>query len=71
MSLCFYRNTIGLHHAIALCMNRCQAAEATVDGGWFKTVVLAGGTACLLGLPGKHLILSYVPAQIKVCVTNT
>ncbi|KAI3946654.1 hypothetical protein MKW92_040676 [Papaver armeniacum] len=46
-------NTIGLHHAIALCMNRCQAAEATVDGGWFKTVVLAGGTACLLGLPER------------------
>ncbi|XP_057983727.1 actin-related protein 8 isoform X3 [Malania oleifera] len=41
---------MGLHQAVALCMDHCQAAELTADHGWFKTVVLAGGTACLPGL---------------------
>lgn len=42
---------MGLHRALALCMDHC--AEAGLgDDGWFKTVVLAGGTACLPGLPG-------------------
>ncbi|OVA19689.1 F-box domain [Macleaya cordata] len=46
-------HTMGLHQAVALCMDRCQAAEVTADDGWFKTVVLAGGTACLSGLPDR------------------
>ncbi|KAA8523493.1 hypothetical protein F0562_009916 [Nyssa sinensis] len=42
---------MGLQQAVALCMNHCyQAAELTADDGWFKTVVLAGGSACLPGL---------------------
>ena len=32
-------------------MDHCAEAELA-DDGWFKTVVLAGGTACLPGLPG-------------------
>lgn len=42
--------SMGLQQAVALCMDHCQAAELTGDDGWFKTVVLAGGTACLPGL---------------------
>ncbi|OVA01384.1 F-box domain [Macleaya cordata] len=45
---------MGLHQAVALCMDHCQAAKETDDDdGWFKTVVLAGGTACLPGLPER------------------
>lgn len=44
---------MGLHQAVALCMDHCQAAKETEENDrWFKTVVLAGGTACLPGLPG-------------------
>ncbi|XP_031257545.1 actin-related protein 8 [Pistacia vera] len=42
--------TMGLDHAVALCMDHCHAAELAGDDAWFKTVVLAGGTACLPGL---------------------
>uniref|UniRef100_A0A5B6ZP89 Putative actin-related protein 8 n=1 Tax=Davidia involucrata TaxID=16924 RepID=A0A5B6ZP89_DAVIN len=42
--------TMGLQQAVALCMDHCLAAGLTGDDGWFKTVVLAGGTACLPGL---------------------
>lgn len=41
---------MGLHHAVALCMEHCHDAELTADNTWFKTVVLSGGTACLPGL---------------------
>ncbi|GFS36132.1 actin-related protein 8 [Actinidia rufa] len=44
---------MSLHQAVALCMDCCQAAELTGDGSWFKTVVLAEGSACLPGLAGK------------------
>lgn len=44
----------GLHQAVALCMDHCEDAELSGDGGWIKTVVLAGGTACLPGLPGRY-----------------
>lgn len=43
---------MGLHRAVALCMDHCLAAEVASDDRWFKTVVLAGGSACLPGLPG-------------------
>ncbi|KAF9604995.1 hypothetical protein IFM89_012951 [Coptis chinensis] len=43
-------HTMALHQAVALCMHHCQASEVTCDDGWFKTVVLAGGSACLPGL---------------------
>ncbi|XP_042502709.1 actin-related protein 8-like [Macadamia integrifolia] len=46
-------HTMGLHQAVALCMDHCQAAEVMGDDGWFKTVVLAGGSACLPGLPER------------------
>lgn len=41
---------MGVHQAVALCMDHCHAAELTGDDSWFKTVVLTGGTACLPGL---------------------
>ncbi|OMO83850.1 hypothetical protein CCACVL1_11142 [Corchorus capsularis] len=41
---------MGLHQAVALCMDHCHSAELTGDDAWFKTVVLSGGTACLPGL---------------------
>ncbi|KAF8031781.1 hypothetical protein BT93_D0866 [Corymbia citriodora subsp. variegata] len=44
--------TMGLHQAVALCMDHCHAAELNADDTWFKTVVLSGGTACLPGLAG-------------------
>ncbi|TQD80793.1 hypothetical protein C1H46_033628 [Malus baccata] len=45
--------TMGLHQAVALCMEHCHSAELTADDAWFKTVVLSGGTACLPGLAGR------------------
>ncbi|KAG9448848.1 hypothetical protein H6P81_008813 [Aristolochia fimbriata] len=44
---------MGLHQAVALCMDHCHHAELATDDGWFKTVVLAGGTSCLPGLPER------------------
>ncbi|CAM8948666.1 unnamed protein product [Rhodiola kirilowii] len=43
-------NTMGLHQAVALCMERSHAAYLTDDDGWFKTIVLTGGSACFPGL---------------------
>lgn len=43
---------MGLHQAVALCMDHCHSAELTDDDAWFKTVVLSGGSACLPGLAG-------------------
>ncbi|XP_071702455.1 actin-related protein 8-like [Rutidosis leptorrhynchoides] len=41
---------MGLHQAVALCVDHCEDAELTADDSWFKTIVLAGGTACLPGV---------------------
>ncbi|KAL8142132.1 hypothetical protein V2J09_015164 [Rumex salicifolius] len=41
---------MGIHQAIALCMDHCFDAELTGDDSWFKTIVLSGGSACLPGL---------------------
>lgn len=41
---------MGLHHAIARCMENCHSAGLPGDNDWYKTVVLSGGTACLPGL---------------------
>ncbi|XP_047334345.1 actin-related protein 8 [Impatiens glandulifera] len=41
---------MGLHQAVALCMDHCHSAELIVDESWFKTIVLSGGSACLPGL---------------------
>lgn len=44
--------TMGLHRAVALCIEHCNTSEVgkVADEGWFKTIVLAGGSACLPGL---------------------
>ncbi|XP_015967852.1 actin-related protein 8 [Arachis duranensis] len=41
---------MGLHQAIALCMEHCHSVELAGDSDWYKTVVLSGGSACLPGL---------------------
>lgn len=46
-------HVMGLHRAIALCMDHCHASKIAIDDVWYKTVVLAGGTACLPGLPER------------------
>ena len=61
---------MGLHRALALCMDHCAEAELA-DDGWFKTVLLAGGTACLPGLPGMLQSDIYCgcgkPAFMHIC----
>ncbi|XP_031478852.1 actin-related protein 8 isoform X2 [Nymphaea colorata] len=45
---------MGLHQAVALCMEHCVAYDkGASDDGWYKTIVLAGGTSCLPGLPER------------------
>ncbi|XP_076926834.1 actin-related protein 8-like [Bidens hawaiensis] len=40
----------GLHQMVALCIEQCHALGLSADDSWFKSIVLAGGTACLPGL---------------------
>lgn len=47
---------MSLQQAVALCMDHCDAARVAGDDSWFKTVVLAGGSACLPGLAGTNLL---------------
>jgi len=51
--LVWFRQSMGLHQAIALCVERCHSADLPGDNDWYKTIVLSGGTACLPGLAGK------------------
>ncbi|KAL1531155.1 Actin-like protein arp8 [Salvia divinorum] len=44
---------MGLHQAVALCMDHCHDAELTADDNWYKTVVLAGGSARMPGLAAR------------------
>lgn len=55
---------MGLHRAVALCMDHCFAAEVAGDDGWFKTVVLAGGSSCLPGLPGMLCYFLYIELKL-------
>jgi len=47
--------TMGLHRAVELCIEHCNTYEVgkVADEGWFRTIVLAGGSACLPGLAGR------------------
>lgn len=51
---------MGLQNAMALCIEHCHDAELMVDDSWYKTIVLAGGSACLPGLAGKYFFLENV-----------
>ncbi|KAL0734867.1 hypothetical protein Bca4012_011077 [Brassica carinata] len=57
---------MSLHQAVALCMDHCDEAGLTGDGSWFKTVVLAGGSACLPGLAERleKELQNYLPSSI-------
>ncbi|CAH1438120.1 unnamed protein product [Lactuca virosa] len=58
------RTASGLHQAVAIFLEHCHAAGLTPDETWFKTIVLAGGTACLPGGVGwcqKACICSLFP----------
>ncbi|CAA6670780.1 unnamed protein product [Spirodela intermedia] len=46
-------HAMGLHSAVSLCMHHCADSGIFSDDGWFKTVVLVGGTSCLPGLPER------------------
>ncbi|KAK2639968.1 hypothetical protein Ddye_027763 [Dipteronia dyeriana] len=58
--------TMGLIQAVALCMDHCYDAELG-DDSWFKTVVLAGGTACIPGLAERleKELHEFLPAPIS------
>ncbi|KAJ0266985.1 Actin-related protein 8 [Hirschfeldia incana] len=64
-------HAMSLHQAVALCMDHCDAAGLTGDGRWFKTVVLAGGSACLPGLAERleKELQNYLPSSICNGVT--
>ncbi|XP_027329394.1 actin-related protein 8 isoform X2 [Abrus precatorius] len=53
-------HAMGLHQAIARCVEHCHSAELAGDSDWYKTIVLSGGTACLPGLAVEHLSWSLV-----------
>ncbi|KAL5190648.1 Actin-related protein 8 [Glycine soja] len=63
---------MGLHQAIALCVEHCHSADLACDSDWYKTIVLSGGTACLPGLAERiekelHALLPpYVSNGIRV-----
>ncbi|KAM0855091.1 hypothetical protein ACQ4PT_050028 [Festuca glaucescens] len=63
---------MGLHKAVSLCMDHCYNAEVLGDHSWFKTVVLAGGSSCLPGLPERlekelhNLLPAYISEGIRV-----
>ncbi|CAL5014285.1 unnamed protein product [Urochloa decumbens] len=63
---------MGLHKAIALCMDHCYNSEVVGDDSWYKTVVLAGGSSCLPGLPERlekelrQLLPPYISEGIRV-----
>ncbi|KAI4307538.1 hypothetical protein L6164_030714 [Bauhinia variegata] len=59
---------MGLHQAVALCMDHCHAAELAGDSDWFKTVVLCGGTACLPGLAER--LEKELHKLLPPCVSN-
>ncbi|KAJ0266984.1 Actin-related protein 8 [Hirschfeldia incana] len=62
----FGMRAMGLQQGVALCMDHCDAAGITGDGSWFKTIVLAGGSASLPGLAERleKELHDYLPASI-------
>ncbi|KAL6844398.1 hypothetical protein ACP4OV_026071 [Aristida adscensionis] len=58
---------LGLHKAVSLCMDHCYNSEVFGDDSWYKTVVLAGGSACLPGLPERlqKELYQLLPAHIS------
>ncbi|KAJ4773263.1 Actin family protein [Rhynchospora pubera] len=44
---------MALHQAVGLCIDHCYNSDIVGDVSWYKTVILAGGTGCLPGLPER------------------
>lgn len=59
---------MSLQNAVALCMEHCRDAELMVDDSWYKTVVLAGGSACLPGLAER--LEKEVCGLLPPCMSN-
>lgn len=61
---CGGRQAMGLHQAVALCLHHCAdyAVSEPSDAGWYKTIVLAGGSASIPGMPGICAVL-----KLSVC----
>jgi len=63
---------MGLHKAVALCMDHCYNSEVVGDDSWYKTIVLSGGSSCLPGLPERlekelhQLLPPYISEGIRV-----
>nr|CAB3486094.1 unnamed protein product [Digitaria exilis] len=63
---------MGLHKAVSLCMDHCYNSDVVGDDSWYKTVVLAGGSSCLPGLPERlekelrQLLPPYISEGIRV-----
>lgn len=58
---------LGIHQAVALCIDHCHDAELTAVDSWYKTVILAGGSACLPGLAERleKELYGLLPASIS------
>ncbi|XP_066344806.1 actin-related protein 8-like [Miscanthus floridulus] len=63
---------MGLHKAVALCMDHCYTSGTVGDDSWYKTAILAGGSSCLPGLPERlekelhQLLPPYISEGIRV-----
>lgn len=63
---------MGLHKAVSLCMDHCYVSGTVGDDSWYKTVILAGGSSCLPGLPERlekelhQLLPPYMSEGIRV-----
>ncbi|KAJ3686998.1 hypothetical protein LUZ61_016162 [Rhynchospora tenuis] len=47
------RRAMALHQAVGLCIDHCYNSDIVGDVSRYKTVILAGGTGCLPGLPER------------------
>lgn len=63
--------TMSLQQAVALCMEHCIQVSNDDESGWYSTVVLCGGTACLPGLVErlKEELCKMLPHTLSQTVT--
>lgn len=56
---------MSLQDVVTSCIKNCHEASVADDDNWYKTIVLAGGCACMPGLAGNcnhivFIIISYL-----------